>query len=303
MWDIAISSSDPKAVVAATLNSPSPITGPHADSGIYWSTDGGQSWTQMNCGVPSSRVTSVALDPMDSSVAIAGLEGGFPSYTGDSNYYPGGVFRTTDGGQTWTRVSVGGSEERNGFWVMRTVRSNPWTLMTFGINGADMSENLGFLRSTDGGLSWTPFATQHREREISSFTVSADGQVMYAHEPGTYSAWISRDAGETWSQSAIHQVNGPIAVSPADPNLVIFASQSQIRRSTDAMATVQTIITAPQPPGYFRQAPFQQIVFAPSDPRIVYAVTEGYLVYRSANSGATFELMANVRAEVLNVQP
>ena len=303
VWDIAISPSDPQTMVAATLGSPGPITGPHADSGIYWSTDGGQSWTQMNCGFPSSRVMSVAFDPMDSSVAIAGLGGGFPSYPGDSNYYPGGVFRTTDGAQTWTRISVGGAEEKNSFGVMGTTRSEPWTLMTFGINGADMSENLGYLRSTDGGRSWTSFAAQHREREISSFTVSADGQVIYAHEPDTYRAWISPDAGATWSQSAIHQVNGPIAVSPADPNLVIFASQSQIRRSTDAMATVQTITTAPQPPGHFRQAPFQQIVFAPSDPRIVYAVTEGYLVYRSENSGATFELMANVRAEVLNVQP
>ena len=185
---------------------------------------------------------------------------------------------------------------------MKTVRSEPWTLITFGINSADMSENLGFLRSTDGGRSWMPFAAQLREREISSFAVSADGQVIYAHEPGTYRAWMSRDAGATWSQSAIQQVNGPIAVSQADADLVIFGSQSEIRRSTNAVATVQTIITAPQPPGHYRQAPFQQIVFAPSDPKIVYAVTEGYLVYRSENSGGTFELMANVRAEVLNVQ-
>ena len=40
VWDIAISRSDPQTMVAATLGSPGPITGPHADSGIYWSPVG-----------------------------------------------------------------------------------------------------------------------------------------------------------------------------------------------------------------------------------------------------------------------
>ena len=303
MWDIAISPSDPETLVAATLGSPGPITGYHADSGIFWSTDGGQSWTQMNCGFPSSRVTSVAFDPTDSSVAIAGLEGGFPSYTGDSNYYPGGIFRTEDGGQTWTRVSVGEAEERNGFWVMKSVSNDPETLITFGMNFYDLSENLGFLRSTDSGRSWTPFAETLRTRMITSFSVSEDGQVIYAHERDTYRAWISEDSGVSWSQSAIVQVNGPIAVSPTNPDLVIFGNLHEIRRSTNGLETVQTIATAAQPPGYSDPARFQQIAFAPSDSSVVYAVTGGYLVYRSTDSGASFALMANVRSDVLNAQP
>lgn len=70
-----------------------------------------------------------------------------------------------------------------------------------------------------------------------------------------------------------------------------------------AAANWTQVAQAPQPPGHFRAAPFQDIVFAPSDPSVVYAATEGYLVYRSADAGATWTLMANVRRDVLNAIP
>ena len=98
-------------------------------------------------------------------------------------------------------------------------------------------------------------------------------------------------------------MNGPVAVSPVDPDLVIFGSQQELRRSTNALRTVRVVVTAPQPPGLSRPAPFREVQFAPSDPSIVYAETDGYLVYRSDDAGATWRLMANVRDEVLNVQP
>ena len=69
----------------------------------------------MNCGFTTSRVVSIRIDPSDPKVAVAGLEGGFLSGGGDSNYYPGGIFRTEDGGENWQRVAVGRSDERNGF--------------------------------------------------------------------------------------------------------------------------------------------------------------------------------------------
>ena len=295
VWDIDISDSAPDVLMAATLDSPGPPTGPRADSGLYKSTDGGESWRQMNCGFTTSRVVSIRIDPSDPDVAVAGLEGGFPSYTGDSNYYPGGIFRTDDGGESWTRVELGPDDERNGFWIMRSVPTDPPMLVTFGMNFDNLNQNLGFLRSADMGRSWELFAPELRNRSIDSFGISSDGQVIYANERDTYFGWISRDGGESWTQSAIVQVNGPIAVSPINPNLLLFASFDDVRRSTNGLGTVQVVMNPP--------SPVREIVFAPSDPEIVYAETDGYLLYRSDDAGLTWRLLANVRDEVLNTQP
>jgi photosystem II stability/assembly factor-like uncharacterized protein len=83
-------------VIAATLNSPGPPTGPRGQAGLYKSTDGGKSWTQLNCGLTTSRAVSVRIDPSNPDIVAIGLEGGFPSYTCESNSYPGGIFRTEE---------------------------------------------------------------------------------------------------------------------------------------------------------------------------------------------------------------
>ena len=309
IWDIAFAPSDPSVLMAATLDSPGPTTGtaPSVGAGIYRSTDGGESWAQMNCGFSTSRVNSVRFDPTDPLIAVAGLEGGAPSFSGHGSgvagYYEGGLYRTVDGGESWHRLVLGPNDGRNGYWVMRTVPQQPATIMTFGLNSQDLSQNLGFARSTDSGATWELFADALRYKQITSFGVSADGQVIYANEDGTYFGWVSRDAGATWTRSGIVQVNGPIAVSPAHPDLVIFSAHDSLRRSTNGLRTVRTVVDAPRDDALGGLSPFREIEFAPSDPNVVYAEADGYLLYRSDDAGATWRLVANVRADVLNVVP
>ena len=163
------------------------------------------------------------------------------------------------------------------------------------MNIDDLRDNLGFLRSNDMGRTWELFGPELRNRFISNFGVSSDGQVIYASERDVYFGWISRDGGRTWTQSDEHQVNGPIAVSPVNPNLVLFANAGDLRRSTNGLSTAQVVM---RPPSTVRE-----IVFAPSDPNVVYAETDGYVLYRSDDAGLTWRLVVNVREEVLNVQP
>ena len=107
VWDIDISASNPDVIMAATLDSPGPPSGTRVAAGLYRSEDGGETWIQLNCGFTTSRVVSIRIDPSDPEAAVVGLEGGFPSYTGDSNYYPGGIFRTEDAGENWDRLELG----------------------------------------------------------------------------------------------------------------------------------------------------------------------------------------------------
>jgi photosystem II stability/assembly factor-like uncharacterized protein len=296
VWDIDISPTDPSVMMAALVGSPGPPTGPLAQAGVYKSSDGGETWTQMNCGLTTSRVVSIRIDPTNPDVAVAGLEGGTPSYSGgESEYWGGGIFRTEDGGTNWERVALGPDDDRNGFLILRLLPTEPPTLITFAMNQDDRSQNIGFIRSRDMGRTWELFADDFRNRAINSFAVSSDGQTIYADEGDTYFGWISRNGGDTWTQSAIIQVNGPLEVSPADPNLVIFASPGDLRRSTDGLASFEVGLTP--------ASTIRKIAFSPSDPNVVYAETDGYLLYRSDDAGRTWRLLVNGRDEVLNAQP
>ena len=297
VWDIDFSASDPDIIMAATLDSPGPPAGPNVEAGLYRSADGGKTWTQLNCGFSTSRVVSIRIDPSDPDVAVAGLEGGWPSFTGpgDDRYYPGGIYRTEDGGQNWNRVSVGLNDDRNGYVIMRITQSREPQIVTFGMNREDLNENLGFMRSNDMGRTWVFFAPEMRTRSIGGFDLSADGRTIYANEVDTYFGWISKDAGATWSQSPILQVNGPIAVSPVDSNLVIFASFDDVRRSTDGLASMNVVLSNP--------GTVREIVFSRSNPNVVYAETDGYILYRSDDAGLTWRLLIKGREQVLNMQP
>ncbi len=99
------------------------------------------------------------------------------------------------------------------------------------------------------------------------------------------------------------RANGPVAVSPADPNLVIYGSSASLYRSTNGLQSSARVLTSTIPSGRSQEPSFHDIVFAPSDPSIVYAATEGYLLYKSTNGGVSFTLMKNIRADVLNVIP
>ena len=184
IWDIDFSAINPDIIMATTLDSPGPSAGPEVNAGLYRSTDGGQTWTQLNCGIASSRVVSIRIDSSNPYVSVAGLGGGWPSFTapGDDQYYPGGIYRTGDGGQNWSRVTVQPNDERNGYVIMRMTRGSQPQIVTFGMNRDDSSENLGFMRSNDIGRTWEFFAPEFRTKSIEDFDLSADGQSIYAHE-------------------------------------------------------------------------------------------------------------------------
>ena len=301
IWDIAFDPTNPSQIYAATLDSPGPVIGnfPSTHAGVYLSTDEGETWHRRNCGLSNSRVSSVQVDPSNPNTVIIGVEGGAASFTSlMGQEFDGGIYRSTDGGAHWSRrILANADDSRNGYWHIRSISNQPHALVTFGLlsfqtDDPDNAGNVGFIRSIDAGRSWQQFGDPVKDLLITHFDVSSDGKVIYANERDSFEIQTSRDSGNTWTTTFHNQVNGPVAVSPNDPDRVLYAGTSLLTLSTDGLETTQVVLEA--------AASIHDIVFAPSDPNIVYVATEGYLIYRSADAGESFSFIDNIRANVLN---
>jgi hypothetical protein len=300
IWSLAINPSDRTKLFAATTDSPGPLTGenyPSANAGIYRSENSGQTWARSNCGLTNAKTSFVLYVPGTPQTMVASVQAGAPSFTNPpAPYYTGGLFRSTNGGAAWTRAAAPASVDSMEFWQI-LARGNK--LFTFAFWDADISKNVGFLRSLDGGASWTTFAPAVRVKRYYTWAVSASADTILAAEPSGFVIDRSIDGGATWTSLAMDGMFGTVsrvALSPANSRLVLYETgERKLLRSTDGLATSSVVLTT--------EDVVQEIQFAPSAPDTVYAVTRGYLVYRSTDAGLTWTLRRNVRADVLNAGP
>src|SRR4051812_40513961 len=143
------------AAVAGALWSDSP------DRGLYKTTDGGKTWNQILKGANlSTGCSTVALDPSNSNVLLAGMwdfrrKGWTFRSGGDGPEAPSGsgLFRSSDGGATWSEVtpenSKGFPNKPYGRFAVAFAPSNAKRVYCFveGVNSA-------LLVSDDGGANW-----------------------------------------------------------------------------------------------------------------------------------------------------
>ena len=129
--------------------------------GVYKSVDGGDNWT--NLGLKESeRIAKILVDPTNTDTVYVCATGKLWSDSDER-----GVYKTTDGGRTWTKVLKGANastgcsmlsmDEQNpktlyaGMWDFRR---RGWTFRSGG-EGADAPSGSGLFKTTDGGGSWT----------------------------------------------------------------------------------------------------------------------------------------------------
>jgi photosystem II stability/assembly factor-like uncharacterized protein len=311
VYDIAWSESNPEIIYAATTGGPGPVTGMIcSEAGIYKSIDGGETWARKNCNIPCSAILSVYVDPEDEDHAFVGIEDGKSSGTGfdfSDTFFTGGMYETNDGGESWELVELGPLDYKNTYVLFRFAKSAN-TLITYGLDSRYdpySDEDIGFLKSVDGGYSWEEFAPDLKSIGVSYFDISSDGSNIYVVAEGVF--YISNDGGDTWTSRDME--TGAlyfISVSPVDKNRVLYGKGADMYLSTDGLATEQKVIEIERS-GDLHIA---DIVFAPSDPNIVYAITtgaypstSGYNLYKSSDGGASFTKIGNLRDDVLNVIP
>lgn len=157
MGSIAVAPSNPLKIYAGTgeaNNSQDSDRG----SGILVSNDGGATWTLATAdgAFVGTAVGQIAVDPTDANIAYAAV-GGYPE---NGVYYVNyGIWKTTDGGATWTNVTAADSLTTQSVWSSVVVDPNTPTIVYAAVGDFfnQFGEN-GIYRSVDGGATWSLLA-------------------------------------------------------------------------------------------------------------------------------------------------
>ncbi len=183
-------------------------------NGIYRSADGGETWTHM--GLPESEhIAAVIVHPENGDTVYACVPGKLWSDSPDR-----GVYKTTDGGKTWT-LALGGGNLSTGCSSLAMDPADPgkllagmwdfrrkgWTFRSGGESAAAPSGS-GLFTSGDGGASWTEITQAANAGfpakpygRIAVAVAPSDPDVVYAFVEGVDSALFrSDDGGRTWDK-------------------------------------------------------------------------------------------------------
>jgi photosystem II stability/assembly factor-like uncharacterized protein len=201
--DVAIAPNDANHVWVGTGENNNRQSSSWGD-GVYKSTDGGKTWRNMGLK-QSMHIARILVDPVDHDVVYVAALGSLWGAGGER-----GVYKTTDGGLTWTRVLT--TDENTGATELVMDPSNNKTLYaaTYQRRRAVWSMNGGgpgsaIWKSTDAGRTWTKLTKGIPEGHLGRIGLDVyrkNPNVLYARiehakESGTYR---SDDAGASWAK-------------------------------------------------------------------------------------------------------
>ena len=176
------------------------------DRGVFRTTDGGKSWQKLGGGLPNDAATGatdLVMDPTDPNILYAAFyQRQRLPWRFNSGSTTGGIFKTIDGGKTWTKLTRGLPAGELGRIGLDVYRQNPKTVMAI-VEAAPGSEDLktagsGVYRSDDGGATWT-YLNRYNNRPFyySQIRINpSDDNLVYLL---TTSFQWSTDGGKTFS--------------------------------------------------------------------------------------------------------
>ena len=312
---VIVDPSNPDIVLVAALGH---AFGPNSERGIYRTTDGGKSWKRVLGKDDKTGGIDVAFDPHNARIVYAALWQAVRQPWSFSSGGPGsGLYRSTDGGVTWTElkgnglpggilgridVSVSGADSNRVYAMIEAkdgglfrsddagahwrrvnddgrLRQRAWYFSKIYADPkrADTlyAVNTGLFRSTDGGKTINLLPARHGDHHAVWVDPNDTDRIIDASDGG---ASISYDGGKTWS-SQDNQATAQfyhVAVDNDFPYHVYGAQQDNsnlaIASSDDSGSiNIQDWYSANGPESGF-------VVPDPRDSNIVYSNGENYIL-------------------------
>ena len=263
--------------------------------GVYKSVDGGKSWS--NLGLKESEhIGRIAIDPRNSDVVFVAAQGPLWRKGGDR-----GVFKTTDGGKSWTKVLTG--DEWTGANDIQIDPMNPdvmvatlWQRQRRSCCFIAGGPGSGVYRSVDGGKTWNKSQSGFPSEDLGRIGLAmspANPSVIYAiAEAGNAKGgtFRSRDGGASWEKMSSYQTGSNYYNELiADPKNVdrVYAIDVLLQVSEDGGKTFRRVGEL------LKHVDNHSVWIDPDDTDHLIVGCDGG-VYETVDRGRTWRYMANL---------
>ncbi len=207
------------------------LWGPNEERGIYKTTDGGKTWTNTKFIDENTGFIDLAMDPESPDTLYAaayqrrrrayGFNGGGPS---------GGLYKTTDGGASWKKLTEGLPSGDMGRIGIDIYRKDPRIVYAIIQN-----KEGGIFRSEDKGASWTRMSDTN-PRPMYYSTIRIDPQNDQRIWVMGSRMFYSEDGGKTFVDDRVTMIHGDFHamwINPDNSNHMLLGSDGGIHYSYD----------------------------------------------------------------------
>jgi len=288
-------------------------------AGVFSSADGGANWIPSNTGITvrtggtgdAIPIFCLTIDPINPSIVWVGTQN------------TRGIFKSTDGGATWTRKDQGVIEKdgitfrgfavdpTNSDIVYAAAEISSWAGGRSERRGREFDMTQGVVyKTTNGGENWTsiwrgenlaryiwidPRDTNVLYISTGIFDREAANSNPQTGDPGGEGILKSTDGGATW----VHINNGlnnlyvgSLFLHPTNPDILIAGTGNvQYRKNSGVYRSTDGGVTWSQTLGTVGGEPIESVEISTSNPNIVYAGGEA-TIYRSEDGGITWDLVS-----------
>ncbi len=240
---IRVHPKDPNLVYVAAFGH---AFGPNKERGIFRSKDGGKTWEHVLARNEQTGASDLCMDPNNPRVMYAGLwEAQRYPYQLVSGGEGSGIFKTTDGGDTWTELTNNpglpdGLKGRIGVAVSPAMPSRVWAIIE--------AEKGGLYRSDDGGANWklvsdSPDLRQRPWYYMHIFADPVEANTIYCLNLGM---WKSTDGGSNFSKIPTpHGDNHDLWIDPTNTQRMIEGNDGGANVSLNGGRTWSSIYNQP----------------------------------------------------------
>ncbi|HYP29810.1 MAG TPA: hypothetical protein VE262_24085 [Blastocatellia bacterium] len=234
---------DPKDANVVYVAAAGHLWGPNKERGLFKTSDGGKTWSNVLFINEDTGVIDVAMDPKEPGTLYAaayqrrrtpyGFNGGGPHSA---------LYKTTDGGATWNKLTNGLPQGNTGRIGIDIYRANPNV-----VYAVVEHEKGGTFRSDDRGVTWKQMSnTNPRPMYYSKIRIDPnnDQRIWVLGAP----MFTSEDGGKSFSTGVVTRIHGDFHamwINPANSNHMVVGSDGGIHFSYDRGRTWDFVNTIP----------------------------------------------------------